>query len=260
MAGRDEDQQSVLSFCIRLEEISVDVIVKPIRNMYLKVHAPEGRVSLSVPVGMEDNEVRSFALSRLGWIRRSREKVQSQPRDVALFYRNGEEQFLWGKPCLLEVCEFAGAPGVCLKGRRIYLQVRPGTDARGREAVMAGWMRKQLLTKALFLVRKWEIRMGVRVEKVYIRRMKTRWGSCNCRAFRVRLNTELVRRPVSVLEYVVVHELAHLLEPSHNDRFRRLMDTFLPEWRSLKESLNHPPSGGGLNPFGPKKGSQKEQE
>ncbi|MDY0161985.1 SprT family zinc-dependent metalloprotease [Desulfobotulus sp.] len=225
---------------LTLDGIPVDVTFKKIKNMHLKVHAPEGRVTLSVPLGMGSEDVRSFAMSRLGWIRKNREKMRARPREICYGYEEGERHFFWGIPCVLKICESPKAATVILDGDKVHLQVRPGAGRRQRAACLEAWSRMILREAALPLLAKWEARMGVKVERLFIRQMKTRWGSCNWRAGSIRLNTELVRRPVGCLEYVIVHELVHLLEPSHNARFRALMDAFLPQWKSLKVLLNQP--------------------
>lgn len=229
-----------MSNWLHIEGFPVEITFKKIKNIHLKVHAPEGRVSLSVPLGMAVGDIRSFALSRLDWIRKNREKICARPVEAAWRYTDGELHFLWGIPHHLKLCEIPEKPSVTLQGREICLSVRPGTDAEGRKALLQSWYRRQLREASLPLIGKWEEKMGVRVERLFVRSMKSRWGSCNFRAGSIRLNTDLARRPLSCLEYVIVHELVHLLEPSHNARFKALMDRFLPLWPSRKALLNQP--------------------
>jgi predicted metal-dependent hydrolase len=226
---------------IQLGEIGVDVVRKDIKNVHLSVHPPTGRVRLSAPKRMSLDTVRVFAIAKLPWIRRQQRKLQEQERETPREYLDRESHYVWGRRYLLKVIEVDQAPSVELSHGRMILRVRPDTDGAKRKTILEEWHREQLRIALPLLVAKWERLMGVEVSRFFIRRMKTRWGSCNHRAGSIRLNTDLARKPRECLEYIVVHEMAHLLEPTHNQRFVALMDQFMPKWQSHREALNRMP-------------------
>jgi predicted metal-dependent hydrolase len=158
-------------------------------------------------------------------------------------YLDGESHLVWGQSCLLQVVERAAPPGVATREGRLALQVRPGTGGDQRQAIVAAWYRDQIKVALPSLLQKWEPVMEVKVAKVFVQQMKTRWGSCNTRARNIRINSELAKQPRECLEYVVVHELAHLLEASHNRKFYALLDHFMPHWRDHRDTLNRLPLG-----------------
>ena len=223
---------------IRVAEITVDVVRKSVRNINLTVHPPDGRVRVSAPRRTSLAAIHEFAFSKLDWIRRHRRKIRSMDREVPLRYADGEVHRVWGRNHVLRVEERDAAPMVELTPRRLRLTVRPGTDRARRRAIVEAWYRDQLRAALPGLLRRWENRLGVKTKHVYIRRMKTRWGTCNPRARTIRLNTELATRRPALLEYLVVHELVHFLEPTHNPRFHALMDRYLPDWRERRDELN----------------------
>ncbi len=226
---------------IILDDIPVAVVRKRIRNLRLSVHPPEGTVRISAPLRMSLDTIRNFALSKLGWIKRQQQKLRDQEREEPREYLDRESHLVWGERRLLRVEERDSPPHVLLDPGRLVLRVRPGTDTAGRQAVVAAWQREELRQATLPLIDAWEARLGVTVTRLYVRYMKTRWGTCNTRAGSIRLNSELARKPRECLEYIVVHEMVHLLEPSHNQRFQELMDRFLPAWRNLRRELNRLP-------------------
>ena len=226
---------------IRLGEIVVEVLRKDVRNIHLSVYPPAGRVRISAPARLSLDTIRVFAISKLGWIRRQQEKLRQQERETPRDYVNRESHYVWGRRCLLKVVEREQAQSVELTPGRILLTVRPGAAADRRQAILEAWYREQIREAAAPLVDKWAKLLGVRVARVHVQRMKTKWGSCNPRSASVRLNTDLARKPHECLEYIVVHELAHLLEPTHNRRFVALMDRCLPRWRFLRQQLNQLP-------------------
>lgn len=240
---------------IRLGEISIDVTRKNIKNIYLRVHRPTGEVRISVPRCMRLDAIRKFALSKLTWIERQQAKLREQQRTqraIPREYRDRAHQFVWGEPYLLEVRVSDAPPSIELddnsarnmqKTRRMLLQVRPRTDEKRRRSLVDVWYRRQMRAAVPPLLARWEPRIGVKAQRFYLRRMKTLWGSCNTKAQTIRLNTELAKQPPQYLEYVVVHELVHLLEPSHNGRFHKLMDRFMPDWRLHRQELNRVPLG-----------------
>lgn len=226
---------------IELGNLSVDVVFKDIKNLHLSVHPPSGRVTISAPKKMKLDTVRVFAISKLAWIRGQQRKIQEQERETEREFLDRESHYVWGRRYLLSIVERDDPPAIALRHNKLVLQVRPGFDADKRKEVVEGWYREQVRFAATPLVAAWEPKLGVRVSKVFVQRMKTRWGSCNRSAARIRLNTDLAKKPRECLEYVVVHEMVHLLEPTHNDRFVSLMDWFMPQWKHHREALNRLP-------------------
>jgi len=226
---------------IDLGGISVEVVKKDIRNVHLSVHPPAGKVRIAAPLRMNLDTIRVFAVSKLDWIKRQRKKIKEQEREPARDYLDRESHYVWGKRYLMKVVEKDEAPGVELKHSQLVLRVRPGTGEDKRQAILDEWYRGQLRAAVPPLIAKWEPLMGVKVERFFVRRMKTKWGSCNWKAGTIRLNTDLARKPRQCLEYIVVHEMVHLLEPTHNSRFAGLMDRFIPNWKGYRETLNRLP-------------------
>jgi len=230
-----------MSETIRLGEISIAVTRKDIKHVHLSVHPPNGRVTLVAPTGTRLEVARAYAASRLGWIRAQQSRLRAQPRETPRRYVTRETHYVWGKRHLLTVVERDQKPSVTMDHRRITLTVRPGSDQAKREAVMHEWHKKLLHDAVPRLIRKWEPRLGVNVAAYYLQRMKTRWGGCNHRARHIRLNTELVKKPKDLLEYVVVHEMAHLIVPTHSERFVALLTEHYPGWRAARAELNELP-------------------
>lgn len=226
---------------LKLGDISVDVVLKDIKNVHLSVYPPTGRVRISAPSHMSMDTIRVFAISKLDWIRKHQAELAKQARETPRDFVDRESHYVWGKRYLLQVVERDAAPSVRLKGSKMTLSVRSGADAEKRHAVLEEWYRKQLKLAIPPLIARWEPQMGVSVERFHIQRMKTKWGSCNPGSQSIRLNTELARKPRECIEYIVVHELAHLIEPTHNARFAALMDRLLPQWRTLRAGLNAAP-------------------
>lgn len=226
---------------IKLGDITADVVLKDIKNIHLSVYPPNGRVRISAPLRMDIDTIRVFAISRLGWIKQQQKKFQEQERETPREYLNLESHYVWGKRYLLKVVENDEVPSVELKHRKMVLCVRPGTDNKKKQAIIDSWYREQLKKAVSPLIARWEPLLGVKVERFFVQRMKTKWGSCNYKARNIRLNTELAKKPQECLEYVVIHEMAHLLEPTHNSRFIMLMDRFMPRWQFYRDKLNQLP-------------------
>ncbi|MDD2340021.1 MAG: SprT family zinc-dependent metalloprotease [Methanosarcina sp.] len=226
---------------IKLGDITADVVLKDIKNIHLSVYPPNGRVRISAPLRMDIDTIRVFAISRLGWIKQQQKKFQEQERETPREYLNLESHYVWGKRYLLKVIENDEVPSVELKHRKMVLCVRPGTDDKKKQAIIDSWYREQLKKAVPPLIARWEPLLGVKVERFFVQRMKTKWGSCNYKARNIRLNTELAKKPQECLEYVVIHEMAHLLEPTHNSRFIMLMDRFMPRWQFYRDKLNQLP-------------------
>jgi predicted metal-dependent hydrolase len=226
---------------IQLGDIAVDVVLKDIKNVHLSVHPPAGRVRIAAPRRMSLDTIRVFAISKLGWIKQQQRKLREQERETPREYVPRESHYLWGNRYLLHVIEQDAPPSIELGHRRITLRVRPGTPDEKKAAVVERWYREQLRQAVPPLIAKWEPILGVTVSRLFIQRMKTKWGSCNAARGSIRLNTELAKKPPECLEYVVVHEMVHLLEPTHNARFVALMDRFLPQWGFRRKRLNELP-------------------
>jgi predicted metal-dependent hydrolase len=213
---------------IQIGEIKIALARKDIKHVHLSVHPPSGRVTLVAPKGTRPEVARAYAVSKLGWIRDQQAKLRGQVRETPRKFVEGESHYLWGRRYLLCVREKEAKPSVRLDHRRIVLTIRPGTSKPKREAVMHDW-HKSLLHDALpELIQKWEPRLGVEVAGYFLQRMKTKSGSCNPRAWNIRLNTELVKKPKDLLEYVVVHEMLHLIAPTHSEQFLALMSKHYP--------------------------------
>ena len=194
---------------LTLGDITVDVMFKDIKNVHLSVHPPTGRVRISAPLRMSLDNIRVFAISKLGWIKQQQKKLQEQQRETPREYLDRESHYVWGKRYLLEVIQIDQPPSIELKHNRMLLRVRPGTDENRRQALVEGWYREQIKNAVPPLIARWETMMGVTVNRFFVQRMKTKWGSCNPAAGHIRLNTELAKKPPECLEYIVVHEMTH---------------------------------------------------
>ncbi len=226
---------------IELGDIAVEVVKKDIKNLHLSVYPPAGRVRISAPLRMNLDTIRVFAISKLGWIKQQQKKLQEQERETPREYLDLESHYVWGRRYLLEVIEGEESPAVELNHSRMRLRVRPGTREGKKQGVVEEWYREQLRQAVPPLLAKWEALIGVKVESFFVQRMKTKWGSCNPDSKTIRLNTDLAKKPPGCLEYIVVHELVHLLESKHNERFLTLMDQFMPRWRFHRAELNRLP-------------------
>jgi predicted metal-dependent hydrolase len=226
---------------IWIGEIGILVVRKAIKNVHLSVYPPDGRVTLAAPSATRLDVARAYAISRLAWIRQQQEKLRSQARETPRQFIERESHLLWGRRHLLSVEYRNVKPFVSLDHRRIKLTVRPGSDAAKRAKVIHDWHKELLHNVVPTLIKKWESRLDVSVTGYFLQRMKTKWGSCNYGAGHIRLNTELVKKPKDLLEYVVVHEMAHLLEPTHNDRFIAILQDHYPAWREARAELNELP-------------------
>lgn len=226
---------------IQLGDMPVDVVRKDIKNVHLSVHPPTGRVTIAAPSRMDLDTIRIFAITKLGWIRQQQKKMREQEREAPREYLERESHYVWGKRYLLHVTEVEAPPAIQLRHKRMILQVRPETSREKCQALVEEWYRQQIREAAAPLIARWEKRLDVQVERLFVQRMKTKWGSCNHHARTIRLNTDLAKKPVECLEYLVVHEMVHLLEPTHNARFIALMDQFMPKWKSHRQTLNQLP-------------------
>ena len=226
---------------IHLGEIAIAVTRKNIKHVHLSVYPPAGRVTLVAPTSTRLEVARAYAVSRLGWIRNQQARLRAQARETPRRFIERETHYVWGRRYLLSVREAEAKPSVLLSHRRITLSVRAGTTRAKRQDVMHEWHKSLLHAAIPALIRRWQPKLGVEVGGYFLQRMKTKWGSCNHRARHIRLNTELVKKPKDLLEYVVVHEMLHLIAPTHSERFLTLMTKHYPSWREARAELNELP-------------------
>ncbi len=228
---------------IQLGEVRIAVTRKAVKNVHLSVHPPLGLVTLVAPTVTRLEVARAYAISKLGWIRDQQAKLLAQARETPRQFVERETHTLWGRRYLLAVVEKDAKPTVARDHRRMTLIVRPGSTQAKREQVMDEWHRLLLHQAVPALIEKWQTKLGVKVSGYFLQRMKTKWGSCNHRAGNIRLNTELAKKPKDLLEYVVVHEMLHLIEPTHSERFVALLQKHYPTWREARAELNQLPLG-----------------
>lgn len=230
-----------MSETIHLGDIAISVTRKDVKYVHLSVHPPDGRVTLVAPENTRPDVARAYAVSRLAWIRHQQRRLRVQVRETPRQFIGRESHYLWGRRYLLTVREEDVKPSVKLSHRRMTLTVRPGSNRAKREAVIHRWHRSLLHEVVPELIRKWERKLGVTVAGYFLQRMKTKWGSCNHRARTIRLNTELVKKPKDLLEYVIIHEMLHVLEKTHSAHFIALLDRHYPSWREARAELNELP-------------------
>ncbi len=226
---------------IQIGELSIWVTKKDIKNVHLSVHPPDGRVTLAAPTVTRLDVARAYAISRLGWIRQQQEKLRDQARETPRRFIERESHYLWGRRHLLSVAHRDAKPSVSLDHKRITLTVRPGSDSGKRAEIIHEWHKSLLHDVVRPLIQKWEPKLKVKVTGYFLQRMKTKWGSCNHCAGHIRLNTELVKKPKDLLEYVIVHEMVHLREPTHSERFVAILQEHYPTWREARAELNELP-------------------
>jgi predicted metal-dependent hydrolase len=232
------------TYQITVGELIIDVVRKNIKNLHLAVYPPDGRVRIATPLHIDDDAVRLFAISKLGWIKKHQANFSQQPRQTTREFVSGEIHYFQGEDYLLNVIYHPGHPKIEIRDNtHINLYVKPGSNELQRQQVMMSWYRQQLKQQIPPFIAKWEENIGVEVNEWRIKLMRTKWGTCNIPAKRIWLNLELAKTDPQCLEYVVVHEMVHLLERHHGKRFVALMDKFLPNWQFYKDKLNHFPLG-----------------
>lgn len=226
---------------IDLGDMRIELLRKDIKNLHLSVLPPLGKVRIAAPRHMNLDTIRVFAISKLAWIRSQQRKMQAQEREAPREYLDRESHYLWGRRYLLERVDKDAPPAIELEHSKLVIQMRPGTSEARSQEILDGWYREQIRAAVPELIARWEPKLRVKVGRVFVQRMKTRWGSCNPASRAIRLNTELAKKPPECLEYIVLHEMAHLLEPTHNPRFTALMELFMPQWQHRRQQLNQLP-------------------
>lgn len=225
---------------VTIGSITIDLQRKPIKNLHISVLPPEGKVRVSAPMQLSDTAIRMAVVKRLAWIREQQADFAAQPRQSEREMCSGETHYLWGRGYRLDVCVSSSA-SVKLKGGRIVITSKAEIPAEKRQLILQDWYRQVLRKRLVPLMQQWQERIGVTPSFVGIKRMKTKWGSCNPNTGRIWLNLELVKKPPECLEFIIVHELIHLLERHHNERFKALMQQHLPKWPEYRRTLNRSP-------------------
>jgi predicted metal-dependent hydrolase len=226
---------------IHIGNIIVEVTQKDIKNVHLSVYPPLGQVKIAAPERMELDTIRIYAISKLSWIRKQQAKILSQKREAPREYITRESHYYLGKRYLLNVIEHNSPPVVKLKHNKIELYIRPGTNSQKRKEILEEWYRNQLKELVRKQINKWEDIMNVQTNDFGIKKMRTKWGTCNIEAKRIWINLELAKKPIQCIDYIIVHELTHLMERNHNSKFVAIMDNYLPNWKELKVELNKLP-------------------
>lgn len=224
---------------MRVSSLEALVVRKSVKNVHLSVMPPNGSIRVTAPISMRDDAIRVLLATRLTWIRKQQAQFTEQSRQSQRTYISGESHYLWGRRYRLQVRQVESEQG--LQARRngtLVLSVRSSASIARREAIATGWYRDSLRSELSKLIEIWSTRMRVMPDHWSIRRMKTRWGTCNHASKRILFNLELAKKPIKCVEYVVVHELAHLIERRHNDRFARLLSKHLPDWKARRDELN----------------------
>lgn len=227
---------------LEVGSVHIEIVKKSIKNIHLAVYPPNGRVRLASPSDVKDEAIRLFAISKLAWIKKQQRKFAEQHREPSRKYINRESHYFQGKRYLLRVIEDGSKPRVEIKTKTyIDLYVHEHSTIAEREHVFSNWYRKQLKETISPLIEKWQDKIGVELNSWGVKQMTTKWGTCNIETKRILINLELAKKPERCLEYIIAHELVHLLERKHNDRFFSLMSKFMPQWKTYREELNRLP-------------------
>jgi len=224
-----------------LGDISVNIVHKNIKNIHLSVNPPEGAVKVSAPTRYSVDDIRVFVISKLAWIKKQQAKFRGQERETPREFLDRESHYVWGKRYLLEVTEKCQRPEIELTHSHLIMRINAASDSGQRQTLLDAWYRQQVRLEARPLIAKWERQMAVKVGRMFVQKMKTKWGSCNSDMRHIRLNSELAKKPKACLEYIVVHELVHLITRTHGDQFHQLMDKYLPHWSQVRQMLNTAP-------------------
>ena len=228
---------------LKFGELEIPVILKSVKNVHLSVYPPHGKVKLVSPIGTRHEVLRAYVATKLAWIKSQQRRMKEQARETPRIFVERESHQIWGRRRLLSIVEEDKKPSVRIDHRRLILTIRPKTPTAKRNEIMQTWYRSLLHEAIPPLILKWERKLNVKTSKYFLQRMKTRWGSCNPKTKTIRFNTELVKKPKDLLEYVIVHEMIHLLEPKHSNRFMTLMSEYFPSWQEARAELNSLPLG-----------------
>ncbi|MFN5119332.1 MAG: M48 family metallopeptidase [Cyanobacteriota bacterium] len=230
--------QAYPSHQLLIGALPVEVTIKPIKNLHLSVVPPDGAVRISAPQGMSPDHVRAYAIGKLGWIRRQQARFSGQHRESPRLVVERESHALWGRRLLLHIEEVNAAPKVEVQATQLILFLRPGSSLEKRKSILAAWYRNELRKEAAVLIDAWQQRLDVQINKLFVQAMSRQWGSCNPSTRNIRLNTQLAQKPRACLDYIVLHELAHLRIPTHGEEFIKLLDSFQPDWEQRRRLLN----------------------
>ncbi len=223
---------------LELGDIKIKVIQKDIKNIHLSVNPPVGDVRISAPLNMSPDAIRAFAIDKIRWIKSERKRFQEQERVPARDFLDRESHYVWGKRYLLKVVEVNEKPSVELMHSCLVLKIRPQTGKNKMRLLLDEWYREQIKAAVPALICKYSTKLSVSIDRLFVQNMKTRWGGCNPSRNSIRLNTDLARKPIEYLEYVVLHEMSHLIDPTHGARFTDVMDCNMPNWRQYRDELN----------------------
>lgn len=212
-----------------------------LKNIYLRIVPPDGNIKVSAPIMCRDEEIRNFVLKKMPQISMIQNDFKNQPRQTKREYVSGEAHYLWGKPYMLEVKYGNKKSEVIKNPERIVLKVPDGTDEKKRESILTEWYRTELKRNLEIVSKKCEQNTGIKADEYRVKNMKTKWGTCNIESRRIWINLQLIKKPLECLEYVVTHELVHLIERNHTNRFSELVDGFYPGWRQAKKKLSELP-------------------
>lgn len=224
-----------------LGDIKIELTQKSIKNVHLSVHPPHGVVRIAAPLHLSKETIRLYAISKLAWIKKQQKKIKGQERESKREFINKETHYFQGRKYLLRVFEVNEPPQVVLNKRHLDLYIRPNTTTEQRQRILNQWYRQEVKELTAAYIKKWEKVIPVKVRDYGVKRMKTKWGTCNIEAKRIWINLELAKKPLQCLEYIVVHEMVHLLERKHNDRFMAYLNKFMPRWKTYKDELNRLP-------------------
>jgi hypothetical protein len=226
---------------LQIDEIELDITHKAIKNIHLSVHPPVGKVTISAPYHVNIEIIRNFVFTKLGWIRREQKKIIQQERETDREFINQESHYIWGKRFLMKVIKTEDKPFLQIKHNKVIFYVDPKWGREEKKEFLENWYRDLTREKAEKLVESWKVKINVNVSKIFVQHMKTKWGSCNPKSLSIRLNSDLAKKPRECLEYIIVHELIHLIEPTHNPRFFLLINELMPKWRDYQQLLNSYP-------------------
>jgi predicted metal-dependent hydrolase len=233
--------QAFPSHQLLIGAMPVDVTIKPIKHLHLSVVPPDGAVRISAPQGMSPDHVRAYAIGKLGWIRRQQARFSGQQRESPRLVVERESHALWGRRLLLHIEEVNAAPKIEVHPRHLILFLRPGSTLEKRQSILAAWYRNELRQEAADLIDHWQQRLDVQINKLFVQTMSRQWGSCNPSTRNIRLNTQLAQKPRACLDYIVLHELAHLRVPTHGEGFVALLNSLQPDWEERRRLLNSLP-------------------